>query len=141
MVDPPGWPAMAASADLVASVVDHVDDADLARRKAEHPAETVRLMEAGMEAEQAILDRLADDLFYQDRRGTWRGPFHSGESWMSPPLLVGALSPMLYDLRCASEGSDDLTDTENQLRLQVEGRDFTGLDCTAWVSDRDPQGT
>ncbi|MCK6503354.1 hypothetical protein L6R53_08145 [Myxococcota bacterium] len=54
---------------------------------------------------------------------------------MSPPLLVGELSPLLYDLRCASEASDEVTDVENQLRLTVESRDFTGLDCTAWVYD------
>lgn len=115
--------------------VDHVLDEDLARLKAQHPAETVRLMSSGMEAEQAIVDRLADDLFWHDQVGTWRGPLYFGESWMSPPLLVGELSPLLYDLRCASEASDEVTDVENQLRLTVESRDFTGLDCTAWVYD------
>jgi hypothetical protein len=54
---------------------------------------------------------------------------------MAPTLFANELSIALYDLRCADEANDDVTDEENRLRTDVPSRDFTGLDCTAWVYD------
>lgn len=115
--------------------VDHVTDADLSRLKQEHPADTARLMSAGMEGAYVLVQRLGDDLFFYDAEGKTVGPFYTGQSWMIPPMLALVATNVLYQAQCASPESDTVTDAENQLRANELDRDFTGLDCTAWVYD------
>jgi hypothetical protein len=53
--------------------VDRVADEDLARLKAEHPADTVRLMMAGLEAQDVLARRIGDHAFVYGDRGVWPG--------------------------------------------------------------------
>lgn len=115
--------------------VDHVSDDDLARLKAEHPAETVRLMSAGIETQHLIVRQIGDTTFWTDAKGRNLGPFYLGDTWMSPTLLAETASTILYFGRCMDAESDVVTDAENQLRIEESSRDFTGLDCTGWVYD------
>lgn len=115
--------------------VDQVSDADLARLKAEDPANTVRLMEAGMEAQEALVRRIGDELFLHDTRGKQRGPLYSSESWMAMSMQVAEIAGLIYDMNCASPSSDARTDAVNRITLTEMSRDFTGLDCNAWIYD------
>ncbi len=115
--------------------VDSVSDADLGRLKRENPAETVRLMVAGQESQHALGDRIADELFLHGGEGSTLGPLYRSETWMGMTIQFQELGNLSYLLTCAGEGSDALTDSENQQRLTVPERDFTGLDCTAWMYD------
>lgn len=115
--------------------VDHVTDADLARLKADHPADTVRLMSAGIETQHLIVRQIGDTTFRADAHGGQLGPFYLGDTWMAPTMLAETASTILYLARCQGEDSDLVTDAENQLRTEELDRDFTGLDCTAWVYD------
>ena len=105
--------------------VSHVRDADLVRLKREHPAEQVRLSAAGAEGEHDLVLELEKDSFFHDA---------------PTPLLIQAwlskLSSSLYVYQCGTEEGDLLTDELNEEDgANVERRDFTGLDFTAWVYD------
>lgn len=115
--------------------VDHVSDDDLAALKVGHPADTVRLMSAGMETQALIVRTIGDATFRDDEHGRTLGPLYLGQTWMYPAMLAEEMSVTLYRLRCVGEDSDVLTDAENRLRTVEADRDFTGLDCTAWVYD------
>lgn len=115
--------------------VDHVTDEDLARLKAEHPADTVRLMMAGLEAQDALARRIGDHSFLYGDRGVWRGPLYMGQELMFAALQVNFMSALLYYGQCAGPSSDRVTDAENRGTLPVLSRDFTGLDCNAFVYD------
>lgn len=115
--------------------VDHVSDDDLARLKAEHPADTVRLMMAGLEAQDVLSRRIGDHAFFYAERGVWRGPLFFSDSLMFPALQINFMSSLLYYAECTGSGSDRTTDAENRRQLGVRSRDFTGLDCTAFSYD------
>ncbi len=115
--------------------VDHVSDEDLARFKDAHPADYVRMSSAGMEAQYALSQRINDSVFFGDQTGERWGKLFLADSWMAPVLVANELSVTLYDLQCADQANDELTAAENELRTDVPSRDFTGLDCTAWVYD------
>ncbi len=115
--------------------VDRVSDEALSSFKREHPADYVRMSSAGMEAQYAIGRRLGDEAFFGDGVGERWGALYLADTWLAPTLVANELSVALYDLRCADEANDEVTDAENRLRLDVPSRDFTGLDCTAWVYD------
>jgi len=115
--------------------VDNVTDEELARLKADTPAQTARLMSAGLESQHALAERIGDQIFFHDREGEAFGPLYHGDTWMSPVIAMAELNNLFYHLTCVGEDSDALTDEENQLRLTVPERDFTGLDCVAWAYD------
>lgn len=115
--------------------VDRVADEDLARLKAEHPADTVRLMMAGLEAQDMLARRIGDHAFLYGDRGVWRGPLYFSETMMFPALQLNFLNALYYYGTCTGPGSDRVTDAENRNTLTVPSRDFTGLDCTAFVYD------
>ncbi len=121
------------SSGLIA--VDRVADEDLARLKRDHPADTVRLMSAGIEGQRQLAERTGDHAFAYGDRGRWRGPFYFSRTWMFPVLQFNELNQIIYFATCAAESNDELTDGENQKRLTVGSRDFTGLDCTAFARD------
>jgi hypothetical protein len=105
--------------------VSHVKDEDLARLKAEHPAEQVRLQTAGIEGNYALAYDLERQAFFDANPA-----FNQ--------VLVGLLylSNSLYLSTCAGSGSDSLTDEQNAADgADVARRDFTGADCTGWVYD------
>jgi hypothetical protein len=115
--------------------VDRVADEDLSRLKAEHPADMVRLMSAGMESEQALVRLGGDELFFHGGAGRTLGPFYTAESWMAPLLLFTEISPIAYLATCTSGGMDALNAEENARQDDPLQRDFTGPDCSAWVHD------
>jgi len=115
--------------------VDHVTDEDLARLKAEHPADTVRLMMAGLEAQDVLARRIGDHAFLYGDRGVWRGPLYFSETMMFAALQLNFLNSLYYYSTCTGPGSDRVTDAENRNTLTVLSRDFTGLDCTAFTYD------
>ncbi len=106
--------------------VSHVQDEDLRRLKKEHPAEMVRLMEAGMEAQAAQNLSLMKRTFFFGTRGR--------EDLVI--LWSNSLNNLLYLDTCGSAESDRLTVQSNYVeKSRIEVRDFTGLDCNAWVYD------
>lgn len=110
-------------ADVIA--VSHVRDEDLVRLKAAHPAEQVRLSQAGIEGNQELIAALERVSFFEGSR--------AAHVLILPLLALGNTS---YLFGCASKSGDDLTDKLNAAEgADVPRRDFTGLDCTAWVYD------
>jgi hypothetical protein len=105
--------------------VSHVADEDLIRLKHDYPAEQARLSAAGMEAQieqNWLMDR---HHFFQDRY-----------TYDHILMAVNDISVSAYLFECASSGGDRTTDQQNQADgADISKRDFTGLDCTAWVYD------
>ena len=105
--------------------VKDVKDDDLIRLKKEHPADMIRLHAAGIEAQYEINFALEKDRFF-----------------LQPPtfddaiLWLNYINNISYLYACASNESNTITDellqNENQ---DMSQRDFTGLDCDAWVYD------
>jgi len=105
--------------------VSHVTDADLTQLKQNHPAEFVRLSAAGIEAQYEFNLELEKDIFFSGARNA-----NGFLLWMN------ALNSIAYLDTCAGKDSDTLTAEFNlQDGANVPKRDFTGLDCTAWVHD------
>jgi hypothetical protein len=93
--------------------------------KAQHPADQVRLSAAGVEAQYELNLLLEKDAFFHDVRN--RNGFL---------LWVNVLNSTAYLDACAGPHADDYTaDFQKEEGSRVKVRDFTGLDCTAWVYD------
>jgi len=105
--------------------VKDVKDEDLIQLKKEYPAEMVRLHAAGIEAQYELNFAMEKDRFF-----------------LQPPtfddaiLWLNYINNISYLYACASNESNTITDellqNENQ---DISQRDFTGLDCDAWVYD------
>lgn len=105
--------------------VDQLKDEDLRRLKEEHNPEMVRLGAAGMEAEHELAFAIERDHFVQDTR-----------TFDSPALILFKVSPIFYLDACATSASNRTTDDMNiEDGSNVSKRDFTGLDCDAWIYD------
>ena len=115
--------------------VDRVSDEDLGRLKSDHPADTARLMMAGIESQVLLTQRFSDDAFAYGERGRWYGPMYTSRAWTFPIMQLTLMSNVVYHAQCGGSSSDDVTDEENRARLAVASRDFTGLDCTAFAYD------
>ena len=105
--------------------VSHVLDEQLTKLKLNHPQDIIRLHAAGMEAQTELNFLLEQDLFFNDI-----------QSWDIPLLWLNYANTSAYLSLCASKEAD----VETQQFLKTEGndvriRDFTGLDCNAWVYD------
>ena len=105
--------------------VSHVTDTDLNLLKQNHPADFVRLSAAGIEAQYELNLELEKDMFFSGPRNT-----NGFLLWMN------ALNSIAYLDTCAGKDADTFTaDFNIQDGANVPKRDFTGLDCTAWVYD------
>ena len=105
--------------------VSHVDDQDLVDLKKNHPAEQVRLSSAGMEAQVQQNLSLEENLFFRKSR-----------SEDTPLLILNAAGVVGYISTCATADADKETENSNRSDgIDISRRDFTGLDCTAWVYD------
>lgn len=105
--------------------VSHVRDEDLVRLKAQHPADQVRLGQAGIEGNQELIAALERVSFFEGSRAA-----HN----LILPLL--ALNNSAYLFTCATSSGDELTDELlAKETADITPRDFTGLDCTGWVYD------
>ena len=100
--------------------VSHARDEDLARMKREHPAEFVRVKEAGIEGEYAMVTRLERDQFFRGARA-----WHQGLYWLV------TLNSVLYV--ADTSDTDALTRKANAKETTVAARDISGHDFTAWV--------
>lgn len=109
--------------DIIA--VTNVSDTDLIRLKKDHNADQVRLSAAGMEAQVAQNLAIERHHFFDDST-TFDQPF----------LVMNAMSNAIYLGLCSSKGADTTT-REQQVAEgpDIGKRDFTGLDCNAWVYD------
>ncbi|HEX8360938.1 MAG TPA: hypothetical protein VF613_12560 [Longimicrobium sp.] len=115
--------ALDLSAEAIA--VSHVRDEDLVRLKRDHPAEQVRLSSAGMEAELHLVQELERNRFF-GRSRAWNLPTY----WLVKLGTAGYLF----------SGSDaevdaDIDEFNDRDGDDVDARDFTGHDFTAWVYD------
>jgi hypothetical protein len=105
--------------------VSHETDADLARMKLDHPADFVRLPEAGIEGEYELLLAMEKDAFFHDAAG-----WNQGLYWLTK------VNSILYVYTSGTTDADKLTDDANAREgANVAVRDFTGLDFTGWVYD------
>lgn len=115
--------------------VDRVADDDLARLKADHPAEFVRMSSAGLEAQQALNRAFADHAFFRGGDdGDRLGPLWTAGTGDAVTMWLNVANSWGYLLTCADP------DAEARLAADLhepdpDDRDFTGLDCTAWVYD------
>lgn len=105
--------------------VSRVSDQELIWLKQTHPADLVRLHSAGIESQYELGLALEKDLFYQNVT-----------TWDFPTLWLNYANNIGYLTLCASNQSDDLTyDIQKSENQDISKRDFTGLDCDAWVYD------
>jgi hypothetical protein len=108
-----------------AIAVSHVQDADLVRLKAEHPAEWVRTNEAGAEGELAMVR----DLETRQFRGLTRG-WHLPLYWLAKASTAGYVASSVW-----AETDDDTEQMNRDEGANVPRRDFTGHDFLAWTYD------
>jgi len=105
--------------------VSRVKDEDLIWLKRNHPADMVRLHSAGIEADYELALALEKDQFFYD-----------SPTWDVATLWLNYSNSIGYIRVCASNKSNEITsrllDSEDQ---NIAARDFTGLDCNAWVYD------
>lgn len=104
--------------------VKHVSDEGLALIKDQHPQDFVRLSAAGLEFQIADSVQLQRDIFY-DRLDPVRD---------FARLWYDKISVSLYMSVCATTSSAQQRELDAQ-EVTISERDFTGLDCSAWIYD------
>ncbi|MDH5443949.1 MAG: hypothetical protein OEY52_00240 [Gammaproteobacteria bacterium] len=105
--------------------VKDVRDEDLVRLKADHPADMVRMHAAGLEAQNELNFSLEKDQF-----------FNKTQTFDQVLIWLNYLNNIGYLHTCASNESNRITDELMEEEGQdISERDFTGLDCNAWVYD------
>lgn len=105
--------------------VSHVTDEDLIRLKKEHPADLVRLDEAGVEGETMLVQRLEKEHFF-DRSHAYHLPLY----WLMKLgvyAYIGSGTDRSTDVDTDESNAKDGTD--------VKRRDFTGHDFLGWMYD------
>lgn len=107
--------------------VKHVKESDLSWLKKNHPADMVRLSSAGMEADTELVAAISKDIFFHQPSKNMISLF---------PMYINTLNVIFYRHSCTSQDSETIT----KELLEKEGsdeneRDFTGMDCNAWVYD------
>ena len=113
--------------DVGASViaVSRVKDADLVRIKRDHPADWVRVNEAGIEGELTLVRELERRRFFGHSTA-----FHLPLYWIAKGSSAGYVA--------SADWADVDADTDEMNRhdgANVAKRDFTGHDFLAWVYD------
>jgi hypothetical protein len=116
--------------------VSHVGDEDLVNLKRAHPADMVRLSEAGNEAQIELTRHVRKDLFFNRQESTLE--------WIT--LIINTFSPASYLFLCSLPYADQLTDQLQRAEgTDIAKRDIVGMDFTAWVYDlyrpREPYGS
>ncbi len=107
--------------------VKHVADADLIRLKKESPADMVRLSAAGMEADLELVSAMAKDRFFHQTS------IYSSSTFI---MIFNVINVAAYRHSCTISSTDDTV--KNMIREEgtnISERDFTGMDCNAWVYD------
>lgn len=110
--------------------VSHVTDQELANFKRKHPAEFVRMSAAGMEAESEQNFSIAKKTFSRWKYGQMNVFNEAVLLWLNQT------QNLFYLWTCGTRSADRQTDEMNaEDGADVSVRDFTGLDCNAWVYD------
>jgi hypothetical protein len=104
--------------------VSHVRDEDLIALKRAHPAEMVRLSEAGLEAQLEFILELDKDRFY---RGTRAGTVIT--EWLD------TINVSYYLLEAAYRSEGITREARQEEDQNISARGATGLDPVAWVYD------
>lgn len=105
--------------------VSHVRDEDLIRLKRDHPADQIRLQEAGIEGELMLTQRLQKDHF-----------FRGSTAYHLPLYWIIKLDTQGYVGSGGSHEADVDTDESNITDgTDIMKRDFTGHDFNGWVYD------
>jgi len=108
-----------------AIAVSHVADRDLIRLKRFHPADHVRMSTAGIEANYELATHMEKLAF-----------FERTETFDLVLLWMLNLSNIFYMGACSDGSGDELIDDMNaEEGADMDARDFTGMDCTAWTYD------
>lgn len=109
--------------DVIA--VDHVSDEDLALLKEKHPQDMIRLHSAGLESQALLNLSIEKDKFYNESK-----------SFDYMLLWFNTINSLAYMNACSTSEANTITknilDGEDE---NIDNRDFTGLDCNAWVYD------
>jgi hypothetical protein len=105
--------------------VSHVKDSDLECLKNCHPADMVRLSEAGIEGEYTWIETSRENFFFSGKSTDYERL-----AW-----IFSTLNSSLYIGLCTTHMADRETENFNRKEKGVRERDFTGLDFTAWVYD------
>lgn len=105
--------------------VTHVSDENLSWLKSQYPADMVRLMSAGVEAEYAYIQRLREDNFFKS---------------MNLPAIgisiLGTVHAVSYvNLPFASRFNEITDSILSHDKNDILARDFAGYDFSAWVYD------
>ena len=102
--------------------VSHEKDEDMAMLCDRHHADFVRLMSAGQEAVVDLNRTLqANEFFYRQNLD------NEVLYWMT------AFQNLIYISSCASGNGDAGSKERNNLEVNIEDRDFTGMDMNAWI--------
>ncbi len=111
---------------LFASTISvyRVEDQGLIALKRDHPAELVRLAEAGIEGERELVLSLEKDAFFYGTRG-----------FVAPLAMLVALNSFLYIRSGTDPASDEMFRQYIAAETTVASRDFDGHDFTSWVHD------
>ena len=104
--------------------VAHVTDEDLARFKAESPADFIRMHSSGIEGSYLLVDTLQkNNFFYNKKRNFF------SELDIVPLYLVIHISDHIYVM------NPDNLDERSKRETTIAERDFTGQDPIGWVYD------
>jgi hypothetical protein len=105
--------------------VSHVSDDDITSLKRQHPAEWIRVNEAGIEGELSLGRELETRQFLGQGRG-----------WHLPLYWLIKLQTLIYVESSTWDDTDADTDLMNaEDGMDVPRRDFTGHDLLAWTYD------
>ena len=85
--------------------------------------------------QHVLVHKLGDELFFQDDQKSRDALIHRPKDFLEPAMLINEYNNYMYLSLCNQGYSNTLTDSENQKRTTILSRDFTGLDCVAWVYD------
>ncbi|MGZ3651716.1 MAG: hypothetical protein ACXWR1_05190 [Bdellovibrionota bacterium] len=105
--------------------VTQISDTDLSRLKTDHPADFVRMESAGFES------RMAQNLLVERHHF-----FDDADTFDQFLLWMNALNSTVYLSVCGSQAADvAIQKMQSAEGTDIGKRDFSGLDCTAWVYD------
>ncbi|MDX1810689.1 MAG: hypothetical protein R3240_01960 [Gammaproteobacteria bacterium] len=105
--------------------VDHVDENRLAAFKQQHPQAFIRMHTAGLEAQTQLNLALETDKFYFNTK-----------SFDYMLLWFNKINTSAYLNACSTSEADRISDDIlNHEGVDQDKRDFTGMDCNAWVYD------
>ncbi|RPH32774.1 MAG: hypothetical protein EHM93_08070 [Bacteroidales bacterium] len=105
--------------------VNSVKDEDLIRLKRDNPYDFIRMHVAGIEGEYLLVDNLQRNNFFY-RQNTSHEFLY----------LLATINSAYYVTICSQASQvNQLTDEMNSKETNIQDRDFTGLDFSAWAYD------